>query len=158
MSALITPELVALDANLGSTPADVIRHLAELVVKAGRATEVDSLYADAIARENKTATGIPGGLAIPHCRSASGLEPTLAFARLNPPVDFSEPDAPADLVFFIAAPEGADQDHLKLLSKLARSMMKKDFTGSLRTAGSADEVVSLVTAVVTPVPAAAPAA
>ena len=84
MSALITPELVALDANLGSSPADVIRHLAELVVKAGRATEVDSLYADAIARENKTATGIPGGLAIPHCRSASVLEPTLAFARLNP--------------------------------------------------------------------------
>lgn len=158
MSALITPELVALDANLGSTPADVIRHLAELVVKAGRATEVDSLYADAIARENKTATGIPGGLAIPHCRSASVLVPTLAFARLNPPVDFSEPDAPADLVFFIAAPDGADQEHLKLLSKLARSLMKKDFTGSLRTAGSADEVVSLVAAVVTPVPAAAPAA
>lgn len=158
MSALITPELVALDANLGSTPADVIRHLAELVVKAGRATEVDSLYADAIARENKTATGIPGGLAIPHCRSASVLVPTLAFARLNPPVDFSEPDAPADLVFFIAAPDGADQEHLKLLSKLARSLMKKDFTGSLRTAGSADEVVSLVAAVVTPVPAATPAA
>lgn len=158
MSALITPELVALDRNLGSSPAVVIRHLAELVVGAGRATEVEGLYADAIARENKTATGIPGGLAIPHCRSASVLVPTLAFARLAPPVDFGEPDAPADLVFFIAAPDGADQEHLKLLSKLARSLMKKDFTGSLRSAGSADEVVALVTAVVSPAPAAAPAA
>jgi PTS system fructose-specific IIC component len=157
MSALITPELVALDANLGTEPATVIRHLAERVVAAGRATEVDGLYTDAITRENKTSTGIPGGLAIPHCRSAAVTEPTLAFARLSPPVDFGESDAPADLVFFIAAPDGADQAHLKLLSKLARSLMKKDFTASLRAARSADEVVDLVAAAVSPV-AAAPAA
>jgi fructose PTS system EIIBC or EIIC component len=157
MSTLITPQLVALDADLGATPAGVIRHLAELVVAAGRATEVDGLYTDAITRENKTSTGIPGGLAIPHCRSAAVIEPTLAFARLAPPVDFGEPDAPADLVFFIAAPEGADQSHLKLLSKLARSLMKPEFTASLRSARSADEVVAIVTSVVSPVAAPATA-
>ncbi|MGO4690763.1 PTS fructose transporter subunit IIABC [Glaciibacter sp. 2TAF33] len=151
MSTLITPQLVALDADLGATPAGVIRHLAELVVAAGRATEVDGLYTDAITRENKTSTGIPGGLAIPHCRSAAVNEPTLAFARLAPPVDFGEPDAPADLVFFIAAPEGADQSHLKLLSKLARSLMKPEFTASLRAAQSDQEIVAIVTAVVSPV-------
>ncbi|WP_165065737.1 PTS fructose transporter subunit IIABC [Marisediminicola senii] len=152
MSALITPELVALDSNLGTAPPEVIRHLAGLVVDAGRATGVDDLYADAIARENKTSTGIPGGIAIPHCRSTAVLEPTLAFARLTPPVDFGSKDAPADLVFFIAAPDGADQEHLKLLSKLARSMMKKDFTAALRAATSAEEVVALVDAVVSPAP------
>ena len=155
MSALITPELVALDSNLGLEPSTVIRHLVELVVASGRATEVDGLLTDALAREAKTSTGIPGGLAIPHCRSTSVTEPTLAFARLASPVDFGAKDGPADLVFFIAAPDGADQEHLKLLSKLARSLMKKDFTASLRSAGSAAEIVQLVGAVVTPVPVAA---
>lgn len=153
MSALITPELVALDTYLGSEPKDVIRHLAKLVVASGRATEIDALYADALAREAKTATGIPGGLAIPHCRSAAVLEPTLALARLSTPVDFGAKDGPADLVFLIAAPEGADQEHLKILAKLARSLMKKTFTTGLRDASTSQQIVELVTDVVAPVPA-----
>jgi len=153
VSALISPELVVLDTHLGSEPKDVIRHLAELVVASGRATEIDGLYADALAREAKTATGIPGGLAIPHCRSTAVLEPTLALARLSIPVDFGSKDGPADLVFLIAAPEGADQEHLKILAKLARSLMKKDFTAALRGASTAQEIVELVTNVVAPVPA-----
>jgi PTS system fructose-specific IIC component len=153
VSALITPELVALDQNLGTDPSSVIRHLAGLVVGAGRATEVEGLYADALAREAKTSTGIPGGLAIPHCRSTSVTEPTLAVARLSQPVDFGSADGPADLIFMIAAPEGADQDHLKILSKLARSLMKKDFTSALRAASSVEEIVALVTDIVAPVAA-----
>ncbi|HSP74971.1 MAG TPA: fructose-specific PTS transporter subunit EIIC [Cryobacterium sp.] len=155
MSALITPELVALDKNLGAAPSSVIRHLAELVVGAGRATEIESLYADALAREAKTATGIPGGLAIPHCRSAAVTEPTLALARLTSPVDFGAADGPADLVFLIAAPEGADQEHLKILAKLARSLMKAPFTTALRAAKTQAEIVELVTSVVAPAPVVA---
>ncbi|MEC5148591.1 fructose-specific PTS transporter subunit EIIC [Cryobacterium sp. GrIS_2_6] len=154
MSALITPELVALDKNLGAAPSSVIRRLAELVVGAGRATEIESLYADALAREAKTATGIPGGLAIPHCRSAAVTEPTLALARLSTPVDFGAGDGPADLVFLIAAPAGADQEHLKILAKLSRSLMKPAFTAALRAATTPAEIVELVTNVVSPVPVA----
>ena len=146
MTQLITTELVELDQNLGSSPEDVIRHLAGRVAATGRATEVEGLFADAFARESKTATGVPGGIAIPHCRSTAVTEPTLAMARLSQPVDFGAKDGPADIIFFIAAPEGADQDHLKLLSKLARSLIKKDFTASLRAATSQAEIVELVEA------------
>ncbi|MEQ4519854.1 fructose-specific PTS transporter subunit EIIC [Pseudarthrobacter sp. B907] len=144
MTQLITTELVELDQNLGNTPEDVIRHLAGRVAATGRATEVEGLFADAFARESKTATGVPGGIAIPHCRSTAVSEATLAMARLSQPVDFGAKDGPADLIFFIAAPEGADQDHLKLLSKLARSLIKKDFTAALRAAATQAEVVELV--------------
>ncbi|WP_104062983.1 fructose-specific PTS transporter subunit EIIC [Arthrobacter sp. 4R501] len=159
MTQLITIELVELDQNLGTSPEDVIRHLASKVAATGRASEVEGLFADAFAREQKTATGIPGGIAIPHCRSAAVLEPTLAMARLNPKVDFGAKDGPADLIFFIAAPEGADQEHLKLLSKLARSLIKKDFTAALRAASSREEIVELVDGALADKPAshAAPA-
>ncbi|HCB58901.1 MAG TPA: PTS lactose transporter subunit IIC [Arthrobacter bacterium] len=154
MTSLITTELVELDQNLGTTPEDVIRHLASKVAATGRASEVEGLFADAFAREQKTATGIPGGIAIPHCRSAAVIEPTLAMARLNPKVDFGAKDGPADLVFFIAAPDGADQEHLKLLSKLARSLIKKDFTAALRAASSREEIVELVDGALADKPAA----
>lgn len=144
MSNLITADLVLLDENLGETRFDVIAKLAQAVVNAGRATDLEQLYAAAEARESKTDTGIPGGIAIPHCRSAAVTEPTLAMARPNPAVSFGAKDGPADLIFFIAAPDGADQAHLKLLSTLARSLMKKSFTASLREASSAEEIVELV--------------
>ena len=144
MSELIAPELVLLDENLGDSRFDVIERLAHTIVKAERANDFDQLYADAKARESKTDTGIPGGIAIPHCRSAAVTMPTLAMARPNPAVDFGAKDGPADLIFFIAAPDGADQAHLKLLSTLARSLMKKSFTASLREAKTPEEIVELV--------------
>ena len=144
MSDLINPRLVLLDQNLGSTTEEVIRELANTVHREGRAENADALASDALAREAKNATGIPGGIGIPHCRSEAVTQATLVMARLHPPVDFGAKDGPADILFFIAAPAGADQAHLKLLSKLARSLMKKPFVASLREAESPERVVELV--------------
>lgn len=144
MSDLITPDLVLLDRDLGGSTDSVIRELAATVHRQGRARDADSLAADALAREAKNDTGIPGGIGIPHCRSEAVTRATLVMARLAPPVDFGAKDGPADVVFFIAAPAGADQEHLKLLSKLARSLMKKPFVASLRAAATPEEVVGIV--------------
>ena len=91
-----------------------------------------------------SATGLPGGIAIPHCRTTGVDEPTLAFARLRPKVDFGAKDGPADLAFLIAAPAGGDATHLQLLTKLARALVKPEFTDALRAAATPDEVVALV--------------
>ncbi|MBO9704067.1 MAG: PTS sugar transporter subunit IIA [Arthrobacter sp.] len=157
MSQMITPDLVVLDADLGSTPADVIRTLSGKVAALGRA-EAEGLFASALAREEKTPTGIPGGIAIPHAKTDAVTEPALAMARLGNPVPFGAKDGPADLIFLIAAPAGADQEHLKLLSKLARSLIKKDFTAALRAAASPEEIVALVEGALSDAPKAAPAA
>jgi PTS system fructose-specific IIC component len=155
---LITPALVALDDDLGPDKNSVVSRLAGLVAGAGRATSPEGLHEDAMAREAKVATGLPGGIAIPHCRSAAVTEASLAFARLTPKVDFGAPDGPADLVFLIAAPAHGDADHLTLLTALARALVRPEFVASLRAAAGPDEVVALVQEVVSPAPAAAPAA
>ena len=157
MPALITTDLVALDADLGVEKGTVVRRLADLVARAGRATDADALHADVLAREAQAATGLPGGIAIPHCRSAAVTEASLAFARLSPKVDFGAPDGPADLAFLIAAPAHGDADHLTLLTALARALVRPEFVASLRSASSAEEIVRLVDEVVSPAPAAAPA-
>src|SRR5918998_4101378 len=141
MTALISPELVVLDADLGSDKAAVVHRLAGLVADAGRATGAEALAGDALAREAQAATGLPGGIAIPHCRSAAVTQASLAFARLSPKVDFGAPDGPADLAFLIAAPAHGDADHLTLLTALARALVRPEFVQSLRSASSAEEVV-----------------
>ncbi|GAA3158080.1 fructose-specific PTS transporter subunit EIIC [Blastococcus jejuensis] len=158
MPALITTDLVALDADLGADKGAVVRRLAELVAAAGRATDADALQTDVLAREAQAATGLPGGIAIPHCRSAAVTEASLAFARLSPKVDFGAPDGPADLAFLIAAPAHGDADHLTLLTALARALVRPEFVASLRAAASDEEIVRLVDEVVSPAPEPAAAA
>ena len=158
MQDLITAGLVRLDAELGADKHAVIRSLAQVVGDAGRATDVDQLVEDAYAREATSATGLPGGIAIPHCRTAGVAEPVLGFARLAPKVDFGAKDGAADLVFLIAAPAGGDNTHLQLLTKLARALVKPAFTDALRAATTPEEVAALVTEVVGEAPAPAPAA
>ena len=146
---LITPELVSLDANLGSTKTEVITSVAGLIAAAGRA-DADGLAHDALDRESKSPTGMPGGFAIPHCRSAAVSQVSLGFARLSPAVDFNGPGGPADLIFMIAASEDGGADHMKLLTKLARALVNPEFVEQLRQAPDAQTVVDLIGGVVEP--------
>ncbi|KTR05360.1 PTS fructose transporter subunit IIABC [Curtobacterium citreum] len=141
---LISVELVGLDEDLGGTSSDVIRVLADRVAATGRAADGSALAEDAIKREASVGTGVPGGIAIPHARSASVSSPTLAFSRLARKVPFGAPDGDADIVFMIAVPEGADKDHLTVLSTLARALIRDDFTAALRAAATPQDVVDLV--------------
>lgn len=159
MAPLITEALVRLDADLGPDKEAAIRSLAAAIGDAGRSNDVDAIIADALAREATSPTGLPGRIAIPHCRTTGVTEPTLAFGRLSPGIDFGAKDGPADLVFLITAPAGGDATHLQLLTKLARSLVKPSFTNALRNAETATEVVALVEeALGTDAPAPAPAA
>lgn len=148
MPELIHAGLVSLDADLGRGRQDVIRAMARLVAAAGRANDADRLVADTFDREATAPTGLPGGIAIPHCRTSGVDEPVLAFARLDPPADFGAEDGPADLVLLIAGPAGADTTHLQLLMKLARALIKPAFTDALREAETPQRVVELVSDIV----------
>lgn len=147
---LISEELVALDVDYGSTSAEVIGSLAQLVTDAGRARSAEELRSAACQREEAAGTGVPGRVAIPHCRTSAVNAPTLAFARLGTPVDFHGPDGDAELVFLIAAPEGGGKAHLTILSSLARALVRTDFREALANARTAGDVVEAVNAVVTP--------
>ena len=135
----------------------MIRALAGIVDDAGRATDVD-----AAGRRRARPRGDRG-----HRPQRRHRDPPLPQRRgrrcrrwpspaSRPAVDFGAKDGPADLAFLIAAPAGGDASHLKLLAKLARALVKKEFTDSLRAATTPAEVVALVSGVVGDEAAAAP--
>ena len=157
MSTIINTDLVLLDVDAGADKAAVIDRLSALLTDAGRASDARALRDATLAREAQSATGLPGGIAIPHCRSAAVREPSIAFARLRPAVDFGAPDGPAELVFLIAAPDGAGAEHMAVLSNLARALVRPEFVASLRGAGTPADVVTLVEGAVSGGPSVATA-
>ncbi|MEU9450485.1 fructose-specific PTS transporter subunit EIIC [Streptomyces sp. NPDC048277] len=143
MSDMITADLVDLDLSADTKEA-AARALAERMVALGRVTDLEGFLADVAAREAQMPTGLDGGIGIPHCRSAHVTEPTLGFGRSAAGIDFGAADGPADLIFLIAAPAGADDAHLTILSSLARQLMNTEFTDALRSAGDAETAAALI--------------
>ena len=148
--SIIEAGTVRLDADLGADKAAVIAALARTLVDNGRAGDLEQLLSDLNAREAKSATGMPGGIAIPHCKSAAVITPSLGFARLTEPVDFGAKDGPSDLVFLIAAPDGSGKQHLAVLSTLARNLVRKEFVAGLRGAATTEEAVEIIRGVLAP--------
>ncbi|MFE0518718.1 fructose-specific PTS transporter subunit EIIC [Streptomyces sp. NPDC058954] len=143
MSEMITADLVDLDLSADTKEA-AARALAERMVALGRVTDLEGFLADVAAREAQMPTGLDGGIGIPHCRSEHVTEPTLAFGRSTAGIDFGAADGPADLIFLIAAPAGADDAHLTILSSLARQLMNAEFTAALRSVGDASAAAALI--------------
>lgn len=149
MTALISEDLVLLDIDVPDRHT-VTRLLGQQLQAAGRVTDLEGFLADVRAREEVMPTGLPGGIGIPHCRSAHVTVPTLGFARVPAGVDFGAEDGPAKLVFLIAAPEGGGSEHLTILAKLARKLIHQSFRESLLSAEKPSDVVELVSKEVAP--------
>ena len=149
MTALISTELVLLDIDADDR-AVVTRLLAERLAAAGRVTDLAGFLADVQAREAQMPTGLPGGIGIPHARSAHVTVPTLGFARVPKGVDWGAEDGPATLVFLIAAPEGGGSEHLTILAALARRLIHASFRESLLSAPDAAGIVEIISREVAP--------
>lgn len=141
--SLINETQVVLDLQ-SSDRASATREMAQTLAASGRVTDVEAFVADVEAREAQMATGLPGGIGIPHARSAAVTEPSLVFARSAQGIDWGAEDGPADIIFLIAAPDGGGEEHLQILAKLARKLMRAAFKESLRQAATASEVVEIV--------------
>lgn len=141
---LVGVDLVARDRD------DATGQLIALLHAAGRVTDPDGFHADVRAREAQMATGMPGGVGLPHARSEHVTAPSLAVGKLHDPVDWGAPDGPARLVFLIAAPAGGDADHLQILAALARRLVHESFRQSLLDAPDAAAVADIVTREVVP--------
>lgn len=137
---LATTELQATDA------AGAIEELAGLLASQDRVTDRGTYVQAVLAREEETGgTGMESGVAIPHAKSAAVARPSVAFGRSADGVFFGAEDgSKADLIFLIAAPEGADDVHVTMLSKLARKLIHESFRSALRQADSGQAVFDTI--------------
>ena len=139
--SVFSRELITLNLN-AIDKADAIMQMAQMAVTAGRGTDAAAIAADVIARDEMGTPQIDG-IAIPHARSAGVSDASVVVARTNG-VIFDPEEGPAEVLFMILVPNDAGDQHIEILSGLARRMMDPDFTSALRTTSDTDSMVALL--------------
>ncbi|WP_295286981.1 fructose-specific PTS transporter subunit EIIC [Veillonella sp.] len=143
---LLKPQSVLLNAD-PVTKADAIYTLGELMEKGGNLIDKGEYLAAVFAREESGSTGLGDGIATPHAKSAGVKEASLAAMVVPHGVDFEALDGqPSRLFFMIAAPEGAADTHVEVLSQLAMMVIDPDFKEALIAAPTVERFLELVTA------------
>lgn len=105
----------------------------------------NKLYNNLLDRERLGSTGLGKGFAVPHARLTDLDAAFGVFIKLNQPINFEAPDnQPVDLVFAIIIPQQATDQHLQILSSLARIFSQADVCESIRQAVSSEEIVKLI--------------
>ena len=143
ISALLSPDRIFIDTDISSKKR-LLEFIANTVATQFDLSQV-KLYNNLLDRERLGSTGLGKGFAIPHARLAD-LDITIAcFIRLDQPVNFEAPDnQPVDLIFTIIIPENASDEHLEILSSLAKIFSQSEVCDAIRKAGSGDEVARII--------------
>lgn len=143
---LLKPQSILLNAA-PTDKADAIYTLGDLMDKGGNLSDKAEYLKAVFAREESGSTGLGDGIATPHAKSAGVKEAGLAAMVVPNGVDFDALDGqPSRLFFMIAAPEGAADTHVEVLSKLATMVIDPDFKNALIQAATVDRFLELITA------------
>ena len=143
---LLKPQSILLNAA-PTDKADAIYTLGDLMDKSGNLSDKAEYLKAVFAREESGSTGLGDGIATPHAKSTGVKEAGLAAMVVPNGVDFDAlDDQPSRLFFMIAAPEGAADTHVEVLSKLATMVIDPDFKNALIQAATVDRFLELITA------------
>lgn len=143
---LLKSQSILLNAS-PTNKADAIYTLGDLMDKGGNLSDKAEYLEAVFAREESGSTGLGDGIATPHAKSAGVKEAGLAAMVVPNGVDFEALDGqPSRLFFMIAAPEGAADTHVEVLSKLATMVIDPDFKNALIQAATVDRFLELITA------------
>ncbi|MBQ7199376.1 MAG: PTS sugar transporter subunit IIA [Selenomonadaceae bacterium] len=135
---------IDLGAKVKDKP-DAISHLVDLMEKGGNIKNKAQYLKDVQAREASGTTGLGDGIATPHAKSGGVKAAGLAAMTIPEGIDFQSMDGnPARLFFLIAAPDGGNDEHLMILSKLATMVMDPDFKEALIKAKSKEEFLKII--------------
>lgn len=142
---LLTEETIILNLD-ATSKQQVLEELTGQLEQAGKLVDRQAFLQDILARESQSTTGIGEGIAIPHAKSLAVKTPAIAFGRSEHGLDYESLDGqPAHLFFMIAATEGANDDHLEALSRLATFLMDEKFRSRILAANSKQEVLQAIT-------------
>ena len=134
--------------SLNESPADqnaAIDIMVALHDKVGNLNDKAEFKKAIEAREAKGSTAVGMGIAVPHAKTAAVNKPGLVAITVPSGVDYKSLDKnPSKLFFMIAAPDGAADTHLEVLSKLMTMLMDQSFSNSLIEAKTADEFLKLI--------------
>ncbi len=142
---LTNPGLVILELEADSKE-DAAAQLAAKLFDQGRVSDLAGFLRHVNSREHQMATGLPGGIGLPHARSDYVTQTSIAvgITKFGHSLDFGAVDGPATVILLIATPASSFSEHLEVLATLARSLFKENYRESLRRAHDKEVIAELI--------------
>ncbi|HHQ1233580.1 TPA: PTS sugar transporter subunit IIA [Listeria innocua] len=145
ISKVISPALVNLELQ-ATTKLEVIEELTDLLVETGAVVDKKAFIADVLYREEEGKTGLGEGVAIPHGKSASVINTSIAVGRTKTPVEWeSLDDKPVNIIILFAVKNSdATTTHIKLLQKVAILLADDEVISQFQTVPTKEAFIKLL--------------
>ncbi len=142
---LVVDSIIKVPLESADKPA-VIRELVKILKDAKEISDYDSALKAVHDRESKQSTGLTGGIAVPHAKTAAVTSLKLAIGISPDGIDFDSMDQqPSRLFFLLLASPNMSGPHVEALAEIAKLARSKSLIKALINAASAREVVELLT-------------
>ena len=125
---------------------EILDRLIDVLAGTAEVTDPDALTVAIAKREQMMSTGIGRGIGIPHVRidGVSDIVMAVGLVRNGVPDYDSLDGLPVKLIFMIAARPDQHEEHLRLLSRISRSLKKDFFLNMLFSAPDAGALYQLL--------------
>lgn len=128
---------------------EALSFVSNQAVKAGIASDADTVMNAFLAREAEGTTGMMEGFAIPHAKSDAITEAAVIVVKDESGVTGWDTmdGAPVNVAIALLIPGAqAGTTHLKILSKVAEALMDEDFRGTVKGSTDAAEIAKTINA------------
>lgn len=144
LTELLSPERIKIPLD-ASTKDEILAELVEVVGANTNVQDLDEVLRAVREREEVLSTGIGGGVAIPHGKTA-GISDLALVAGVKPEgIDFEALDGkPVKLFFLLVGPESAAGQHVKALSRISRLLRRDSFRVRLMEARTPEDFYSVI--------------
>jgi len=144
LTELLSPERIKIPLD-ASTKDEILAELVEVVGANTNVQDLDEVLRAVREREEVLSTGIGGGVAIPHGKTA-GISDLALVAGVKPEgIDFEALDGkPVKLFFLLVGPESAAGQHVKALSRISRLLRRDSFRVRLMEAKTPEDFYSVI--------------
>lgn len=138
---LLNPARVDLGCQITSKKR-LMEHVASMLTRETAVNE-QSVFRVLIERERLGSTGVGHGVALPHGRLPDIDDAILALAILDEPLDYQAPDQQdVRIVVGLVVPENANDQHVRILARLAELLSNAETRDRLLHAKDKEEVFS----------------
>jgi PTS system nitrogen regulatory IIA component len=143
-SSLLKEELMIMDMDI-SNKAEAIYKLVSLLYDKKIINSREAFIEVVNKREEEFSTGIGFGIAFPHGKSNIVKMPAIVFGKNKKPIEYGSIDKqPVTIFFLIAVPENANEQHLRIISSLARKLMNEEIREGLDQVKTSKEVLDIL--------------
>lgn len=128
---------------------DAFNFIASKFVEEGLSNDIQKCIQGMQDREKEGTTGFTMGIAIPHAKIAEINAPGVFVFKFKKPIEWeSLDDEPIKIAIALAIPKNDPKnDHIRILSSIARSLVSEEFKINLINAQTAEQIYEIISGV-----------